>query len=242
LGTKWLGRGVRASEGIHRAWAVRVTYHRHSVNDFTAKATADRLALMPKHQMLTWLYDLNLPPPWIYTKASSAYTALVQLYARSGQLATAEGMCQKKALTCRTCRFGCPDTENPHHIFVVCGRYSEMQSKELESLVMSIKKKLDDAEVDPHDQTHIMDTAKCIFSDSKNVWPLQSSMYFLGQIPKVEPLLPPLSMTSPINHSRLIHNLATDMHLASARLASRIYGDLQKEMTKRRDEIYGTRK
>jgi hypothetical protein len=52
---------------------------------------------------------------------------------------------------------------------------------------MSIKKKLDDAAVDPHDQKHIMDTAKCMFSDSKKVWPLQSSMYFLGQIPKVEP-------------------------------------------------------
>ena len=117
-----------------------------------------------------------------------------------------------------------------------------MQSKELESLVTSIKKKLDDAGVDLHDQTHIMDTAKYIFSDSKNVWPLQSSMYFLGQIPKVEPLLPPQSMTSPVNHSRLIHNLAADMHLASTRLASRIYGDLQKEMTKRHVEIYGTRK
>jgi hypothetical protein len=116
-----------------------------------------------------------------------------------------------------------------------------MRSKELESLLTSIKKKLDDAEVDPLDQKHIMDTAKYIFSDSKNVWPLQSSMYFLGQIPKVEPLLPPLSMT-PVNGSRLIHNLATDMHLASARLALRIYGDLQKEMTKRRVEIYGTRK
>jgi hypothetical protein len=117
-----------------------------------------------------------------------------------------------------------------------------MRSKELESLVTSIKKKLDDAEVDPHDQTRIMDTVKYIFSDSKNVWPLQSSMYFLGQIPKVKPLLPPLSMTSHVDRSRLIHNWATNMHLASAHLASRIHGDLQKEMTKRRDEIYGTRK
>jgi len=215
---------------------------RYFVDHFTAKMTADRLALMPKHRMSTWLYDLNPPPPWIYTKASSAYTALVQLYARSGQLATAEGMCQKKALTCRTCRFGCSDTENPHHIFVICGRYSEMRSKELGSLITSIKRRLDDAEVDLHDQTCIMDTAKYIFSDSKDVWPLQSSMYFLGQIPKVEPLLPPLSTTTLVNRSALIHNLAADMHLASARLASRIYGDLQKEMTKRRNEVYGTRK
>jgi len=189
-----------------------------------------------------WLYDLNPPPPWIYTKASSAYTTLIQLYACSGQLAMAGGMCQKKALTCQTCRFGCSDTENPHHIFVACGQYLEMQSKELEWLVTSIKNKWDDAQVDPHDQTRIMNTAKFIFPDSKNVWPLQSSMYFLGQIPKLEPLLPPLSMISPINCSRLIHNLATDMHLASACLALRIYGDLQKEMVKRHDETYGTRK
>jgi hypothetical protein len=117
-----------------------------------------------------------------------------------------------------------------------------MRSKELESLVVGIKKKLDEAEVDPLDQTCIMDTVKHIFSDLKDIWPLQSSMYFLGQIPKVEPLLSPLSMTSPVNHSRLIHNLATDLHLALAHLTSRIYGDLQKEMSKRHDETYGIRK
>jgi hypothetical protein len=117
-----------------------------------------------------------------------------------------------------------------------------MQSKELELLVMSIKKKLDEAEIDPLDQTCIMDTVKHIFSDSKDIWPLHSSMYFLDQIPKLEPLLSPLSMTSPVNCSRLIHNLATDLHLASACLALRIYGDLQKEMSKRHDETYGIRK
>jgi len=112
-----------------------------------------------------------------------------------------------------------------------------MQSKELELLVACIKKKLYDTEVDLHNKTCIIDTAKFIFSDSKNIWPLQSSMYFLGHIPKLEPLLPPLSMISPIDHSRLIHNMATDMHLTS-----RIYRDLQKEMVKRHNETYGSRK
>jgi len=84
-----------------------------------------------------------------------------------------------------------------------------------------------------------MDTVKFIFANSKNVWLLQSSMYFLGQIPKVEPLLPPLSsMNSLVNCARLIHNVATDMHPASAHPASRIYG----EMVKRCEEIYGMRK
>jgi len=62
--------------------------------------------------MTTWLYDLNPPPPWIYTKATSAYTTLVQLYAGSGQLPTADGMYQKKTISSRACRFGCLDTEN----------------------------------------------------------------------------------------------------------------------------------
>ena len=114
------------------------------VNHFIAKATADKLALLPKHRMTTWLYDINPPPPWIYTKASNAYTALVQLYARSGQLATAEGMSSKNLLTSKLCRFGCPDIESPHHIFAICGRYSELRRKELISLEATIKKRLDD--------------------------------------------------------------------------------------------------
>jgi hypothetical protein len=111
---------------------------RYFIDHFNALATADRLALLPKHRMSTWLYDPNPPPPWIYTKAFSAYTALIQLYVRSGQLATAEGLYQKRASTSRTCRFGCLDIENPHHIFVICGRFDEMQSNQLASLTTTI--------------------------------------------------------------------------------------------------------
>jgi hypothetical protein len=189
---------------------------RHFVDHFSAIATADKLALMPKHRMSTWLHDPNPPPPWIYTKAPSAYTALVQLYARSGQLVTAHGMCQKKALASPICRFGCPDTENPHHLFIVCPRYSEMRLKALESLTMSIKMRLDEDEVNTSDQQRVLDTVKYIFSDSENTWPLHSSMYYLGQLPKLEPLLSPLSSSNTVNRARLIRNLAADMHLASA--------------------------
>ena len=215
---------------------------RYFVDHFLAKSTADVLALLPKHRMSTWLYDLNPPPPWLYTKATSAYTALVQLYARSGQLPTADGMFQKNAILSRACRFGCPDNENPHHIFAVCGRFSELRSKELLSLSLSIKRRLDDAEVELPHQSSIMELAKFLFSDSDSLWPLHSTAFFLGQVPKVEPLLPPLSMPNPVNRSRLIHNIATDLHLSSVRLASRIFGDLQKEIFKRHANLYGTRR
>ena len=215
---------------------------RHFIDHFIAKATADKLSLLPKHRMSTWLYDLNPPPPWIYTKASSAYTALVQLYARSGQLATADGLCQKKALTSRICCFGCPVTEDPHHIFAICPRYSELRNKELSTLTSSLRTRLDDVSLIPSDQLPILQVAKYLFSDSNTVWPLHSTTFYLGQIPKIEPLLPLLSLNNPITRSRLIHNIATDLHLAAIRLTSRIYGDLQKEMTKRHFETFGTRK
>jgi len=57
----------------------------------------------------------------------------------------------------------------------------------------------------------------------------------LGQIPnlKIDPLISPLSMNNSVNRSRLVHNIASDLHLSSVRLASRIFGDLQKVMSKR---------
>ena len=216
---------------------------RYFVDHFHAKSTANALSFLPKHRMSTWLYDLNPPPPWIYTKATSAYTALVQLYARSGQLPTADGMHQKNSssISSRACRFGCLDTENPHHIFAICGRFSQLRDKELASLSLSIKKRLDDAAIDPPHQSSILQLAKFIFSDSELIWPLHSTVFFLGQIPKVEPLLSPLSMPNFVNRTRLIHNIATDLHLSSVRLASRIFGDLQKEISKRHAQLYGRR-
>jgi hypothetical protein len=214
---------------------------RYFVDHFCAKSTADTLALLPKHRMTTWLYDPNAPPPWLYLKASSAYTALVQLYARSGQLPTADGMFNKKASISSLCRFGCPHTETPHHIFVVCPRFSELRNNELSSLEVLIKRRLDDADIDTPHQTPIIQLAKSIFSDSNSIWPLHSTAFFLGQIPKVEPLLSPLSITNSVKRSRLIHNIATDLHLSSVRLTSRIFGDLQKVISKRHADLHGNR-
>jgi hypothetical protein len=57
---------------------------------------ASTLAHAYHYCMATWLYDLWSQPLYPYTKASSAYSAMVQLYAHSGQLLTASNMKQKK--------------------------------------------------------------------------------------------------------------------------------------------------
>jgi hypothetical protein len=215
---------------------------RYFVDHFLAKATADSLALLPKHRMTTWLYDPNPPPPWIYTKASSAYTALIQLYARYGQLPTAEGMFLKNPSLSPLCRFGCPLIETPHHVFAVCERFSDLRCNELDSLILSIKKRLDAAAISIPDQTPFVELAKSIFSDSETFWPLDSTTFYLGQIPKIGPLLPLPSLTSSVTRSRLVHNIASDLHLSSVRLTSRIFGNLQKEISKRHAAIFGSRR
>jgi hypothetical protein len=213
---------------------------RYFVDHLLAKSTADSLALLPKHRLSTWLYDSTPPPPWVYTKASSAYTALVQLYARSGQLPTADGMYQKKALLSRLCRFGCPDNENPHHIFVDCDRFSELRSNERVALSSSVKNRLDIASICLSDQAPVLALAESIFINSNLFWPLHSTYFYLGQIPKVSPhLLPSPSLDNSVTRSRLVHNIASDIHLSSVRLTSRIFGNLQKEISKRHAAIHG---
>ena len=73
------------------------------------------------------------------------------------------------------------------------------------------------------------------------VWPLHSTNYYLGQIPKIGPLLPSSTVTNSLNQSRLIHNIANDLHLSSVRLASRIFGDLQKDISRWHAALYGNR-
>jgi len=45
--------------------------------------------------MAKWLYDPHPPPTYPYIRATAAYSAAVQWYARSGQLPTAVGMKEK---------------------------------------------------------------------------------------------------------------------------------------------------
>src|SRR3984957_2464880 len=82
------------------------------IDYFLTKAASEELAIGHGYRMATRLYDKRTPP------TSSAYTALIQLYARSGQLPMAEGMVQKGQSKDNRCRVGCKAVEDMHHIFV----------------------------------------------------------------------------------------------------------------------------
>jgi hypothetical protein len=107
---------------------------------FLAKQTAKTLTYAHHHRMATWLYDHRTHPTFPYMKASSAYSALVQLYARSGQLPTASNMNQKNKNEHNGCRYGCSLNEDMYHVFVRCGRFEKLREEAVGMVVEKVER------------------------------------------------------------------------------------------------------
>ena len=74
------------------------------------------------------LFDMN-PPPCPYINAPSSYSAVIQLYARSGQLDTRLSLSNRlKDHHQPWFVFGCPCLEDAHHLFVQCLRFSSLRT------------------------------------------------------------------------------------------------------------------
>ena len=73
------------------------------------------------------LFDNTPPPTYPYTKSPSSYSAVIQLYARSGQLDTALLLSSRLNEGFQPwCRFGCQQIEDPHHIFILCPNFTSL--------------------------------------------------------------------------------------------------------------------
>ncbi|KAJ7797735.1 hypothetical protein B0H14DRAFT_2389432 [Mycena olivaceomarginata] len=181
--------------------------------------------------MVLQLYDTKPPPEYSYTHAYSAYSAVVQLYARSGQLPTADVLYSRGKLETPLCRLGCKAIEDQHHIFVDCPRYAPWRTSAANELAARTDNKLAEKGVEEADCVDLLTAVKSLFVDDESIWPLHYSVYFLGHLPKFEHWIP--SIKDPddnIADKRLAHHFAADWHLASIRLAGRIWGNWQREM------------
>jgi hypothetical protein len=96
-------------------------------------------------RMLTWVHDTTPPPDYPYTRALSAHSAVIQLYARSGQLPTAETLESRLKLDSCMCRLGCLAVESMHHIFVDCTLFTEWREDAANELVVRTTAKLVEA-------------------------------------------------------------------------------------------------
>lgn len=124
-------------------------------------------------RMSTWAHDGTPPPDYPYLKAVSAHSAAVQLYARSGQLATADILKKRNQLENDKCRLGCDATESPRHLFIHCQKYQEWRNESLQEILTRTELKIDTFEVVGETKENIVAAAKSLFVDSTICqWPL----------------------------------------------------------------------
>ncbi|KAJ7854789.1 hypothetical protein B0H13DRAFT_2358283 [Mycena leptocephala] len=102
---------------------------RNFIDKLSTRSISQHLGAGHQQRMALHLYDLTPPPEWSYTHAYSAYSAVVQLYARSGQLPSADLLHSRGKIESPLCRMGCIAIEDAHHIFVECPRYSDWRSQ-----------------------------------------------------------------------------------------------------------------
>lgn len=196
--------------------------------------TVDVLAKTHHKRMSTWLYHQPGPPTYIYHKATSAYTAAVQLYARSGQLATAEKVEERQGDgNGGKCRMGCLETEDEHHIFVKCPIFEEWRQEAGSQLQKTLADRLKQTELSENDVAGILNKAKSFFMDDSDIWPLSESCYFLGLVPNVRHWITQESeRVHGVTRERIIKGIYCDWHNSGVRLASRIYGEMQRRVTR----------
>ena len=162
------------------------------------------------------LFDTTLPPTYPYTKAPSSYSAVIQLYARSGQLDTMHHLSSRlKEGFQPWCRFGCKRIEDARHIFVICPKFTTLRESYTTRLQDTTRMILDTYNLPQRDIAFITERVSNLFHDS-NVWSSQRTAFYLGILPR---LVPPSHMGS-IMHFRLAQNA----HTLSIQLAGRIWG------------------
>ena len=159
------------------------------INVSMACETSTKLGIGNKYRMSTWAHEQSSPPDFPYLRATSAHSAAVQLYARSGQLPTADILVARGKLSSDKCRLGCDEVEDMHHVFVYCEKYKGWREEAEASIVEWTKEKLDILEVEEVIANNLLKSAKSLFADDPVIWPLQETFFYLGQLPKIDPLI-----------------------------------------------------
>jgi hypothetical protein len=206
---------------------------RSFVDYFLASEMAQKMAIGNRMRMLTWVHNTHAPPDYPYTRAVSAHSAVIQLYARSGQLPLAETLMARSKLDSSTCRLCSNAIESMHHIFVDCRKFEGWRAEAGAEVATRTERKLEEMGIALWDQQPILRAAKSLFVDDPIIWPLKMSQYYLGQVPRTDDLITRALIPETIKRRKLSVHLASDWHTSSIRLAGRIFGSVQRTMAAR---------
>ena len=209
---------------------------RDFVDKVLAKTTAELLSHGHKRRMATWIYEQRSPPPYLYQKATSAYSALLQLYARSGQLPIGTIMKDRGVKDDIRCRMGCEAIEDEHHLFIECQHFQDMRTsagKDLQDGARRLcrEKGIEEAQID-----RLLTKVEFFYDDDPELWPLGNSRFYLGHVPPLAPWTNNVKCGTNSAQERFIYGLYSLFHTSSIRLAGRIFGEAQRKATKEWDE------
>jgi len=136
------------------------------------------------------LYDPTPPAQHPYTRASSAYSALVQLYARSSQLPTSQTKHYRQLSDKPMCSHGCSGTlELPHHLFVIYPAFGNLREASLQALVDKTASMLDNGGAPLACVSSVKQWVLKLFADGP-AWPTILCQYFVGTLPTYPGTLP----------------------------------------------------
>ncbi|KAG1775612.1 hypothetical protein EV702DRAFT_972795, partial [Suillus placidus] len=133
-------------------------------------AYASHVSFRPAKALTLALYDRHLLPDFPYTRASSSYSAVVQLYARSSQLDTAQVRHRRFHDTPPWCHFGCDVFESMHHIFALCPAFMAIHRAHNMQLCDETSSLLEGKTTDSIKEVFDR-AAQRLFSDDAGLWP-----------------------------------------------------------------------
>ena len=165
----------------------------------------------PSHILSSPLYDTHPYPLHPYTRTSSSFSAVVQLYAHSSQLPTNLTLATRFQDRLILCRFGCPSIEDIHHIFVHCPSFNTLRDEYSTLLISDTSRILRDTNLPPSIHSHVDCVTKHVFTDHSS-WPLASSRFYLGVLP---PLTPDSPSSLPLSSKSSRFSLASPSHITS---------------------------
>lgn len=183
----------------------------------------------PAQAMCLPLYDTRVPPEHPYTRASSSFSAVVQLYARSSQLDTALTRHKRFGDTSPYCTFGCPDVETTHHIFIDCPTFKQYRESATAELLRSVRTCLSDVDIPIATANRIIRLSSNLFLDDAQTWPLHASRYYLGNVPRITSRSP-----QSLSEQRLFARITGLWHTSCIRLAGHIWGEYKRRIYKDR--------
>ncbi|KAF6760570.1 hypothetical protein DFP72DRAFT_780655, partial [Ephemerocybe angulata] len=109
------------------------------------------------------------------------------------------------------CRFGCLAVESSHHIFVECLHFDGIRHATTNDIISRANTILNTYQLDLPHGSH---------------WPAQRSFFYLGIIPKLDPLLRPnqLRHLSGLQREKVLAGLNGILHQGAILCAGRIWG------------------